>query len=408
MTRHYFVDLFAGCGGLSRGLEQAGFMPAYVNELNNDALETYLVNRESTYPLLREKYHSNDIRDLTDRRLDMLVDSFQEDYGIGKGDLDLVAGGPPCQGFSMIGHRRSFDVQKVQLPYNHLYLDMVRVLRRLRPRMFLFENVGGMVSGRWTKKGNTGEIWEDVLKKFHTLPYTIKSSLLRAKSYGVPQNRPRIVMVGLRNDINPDSIPEGPVGGGLLPPPHGNAPDPVDLLGDLMDPEYSSGGQTARYLCRPLTGIQRELRAGLKRGDVLTEQEYSRHSDRILSKFRHMIANHGEIPQEYRTKKFYQKVLPKRWGSDGPNLTITSNPVDFVHYEQPRHLTVREYARFQTFPDTYIFRGKRHTGGRRRAGDPEKGIWDREVPKYTQIGNAVPVRLARAVGKHIRRIMRAA
>lgn len=407
MQRRYFVDLFAGCGGLSLGLERAGFMPAYVNEVNADALETYLVNRDDTNPLLRKKHHGNDILHLNGPRLDRLAGSLMEDYGIGNGDLDMVTGGPPCQGYSVIGHRRSFYVQKAQLPYNHLYRDMVRVIGRLRPRMFLFENVGGLLGSRWTMEGNTGEIWEDVLRSFCELPYTVRWDLLRAKEYGVPQNRPRVMMVGLRNDIRADDILGGEVADGMLPAPGGGAPDPVDMLSDLVDVGYDVG-RTEKYLHRPRTAIQLELRNGLRRGDKLTEQEYPRHSERVRAKFTHMIAHGGEIPPEYRTKKFYQKVLPERWPERGPNITIASNPVDFVHYVQPRHLTVREWARFQTFPDTYVFRGKRHTGGRRRAGDPDRGIWDREVPKYTQIGNAVPVRLAEAVGRHLHRLLEAA
>jgi DNA (cytosine-5)-methyltransferase 1 len=118
-----------------------------------------------------------------------------------------------------------------------------------------------------------------------------------------------------------------------------------------------------------------------------------------------MINHNGEIPPRYRTKKFAQRVLPLRWPSSGPNITTTSLPDDFVHFSQPRTLTVREWARLQTFPDWYEFRGPRTTGGRRRAGDPNQGIWERDVPRYTQIGNAVPVMLAKAVGDHIMKIL---
>jgi DNA (cytosine-5)-methyltransferase 1 len=93
-------------------------------------------------------------------------------------------------------------------------------------------------------------------------------------------------------------------------------------------------------------------------------------------------------------------VIPREWGPGGPNITATSLADDYVHFEQPRSLTVREWARLQTFPDWYQFCGPRTTGGLRRAGAPTEGIWDREVPKYTQIGNAVPVKLAHEVGKH--------
>ena len=108
-----------------------------------------------------------------------------------------------------------------------------------------------------------------------------------------------------------------------------------------------------------------------------------------------------DLPSKWRTKKFAQRVLPPRW-SDEPNITATSLPDDYVHYKQPRILTVREWARLQTFPDWYDFRGPRTTGGRRRAGNPDAGIWDRDVPRYTQIGNAVPVLLAKKIGEHLR------
>ena len=110
----------------------------------------------------------------------------------------------------------------------------------------------------------------------------------------------------------------------------------------------------------------------------------------------------GKIPKKYENKKFAQRVIPKKWDEKGPSITVTSMPDDFIHFNQARSLTVREYARIQTFPDWYQFCGKRTTGGIRRAGDPTKGIHFREVPKYTQIGNAVPVNMAREIGRFFR------
>jgi DNA (cytosine-5)-methyltransferase 1 len=118
-----------------------------------------------------------------------------------------------------------------------------------------------------------------------------------------------------------------------------------------------------------------------------------------------MLDHGGDIPSELRTKKFAQRVLPRRWDKSGPSITATSLADDYVHYSQPRTLTVREWARLQTFPDWYRFAGSRTTGGRRRAGDPSIGDWSRDVPKYTQIGNAVPVLLAKAVGEHLRDLL---
>ncbi len=412
-----FVDLFAGCGGLSLGLEQAGFFPVYVNELNDDARETYLINREHLNPLLR-KHSSADIKELVldSRKLRKMIKDLRDDYGIDcdKGELDAVVGGPPCQGFSGIGHRRSFSVDREQLPSNHLYQDMAFVIRKLQPKLFLFENVRGLLNARWTKEGAKGEIWKEVLSTFRGIPgYDVDFSLIFAKDYGVPQNRPRVLLVGIRKDLEVKlRLGRGAVERGLLPEPSGKYPDLEDLLGDLVDDSCRVGGVTTRYPAPARTAIQRELRLDPRTGKrfgaggLLTEQQYSNHSPAIVSKFKYMQRHNGEIPESMRTKKFAQRLLPPKWGASGPSITAASLADDYVHYSQPRVLTVREWARLQTFPDWYRFAGKRTTGGIRRAGNPREGLHDREVPKYTQIGNAVPVRLARAIGEHFVKLLR--
>ena len=166
---NYFVDLFAGCGGLSLGLENTGFFPAYVNELDPDAMESYLKNRDDKFPLLRKKYNSFDIQEnLTVKKnaLGELVSGFEKDYGIKKGELDLVVGGPPCQGYSALGMRRAFVVDKKDIPSNYLYKDMIKVISTLEPKAFVFENVAGLMRGRWTPDGKPGEIWKDVEMAF--------------------------------------------------------------------------------------------------------------------------------------------------------------------------------------------------------------------------------------------------
>ena len=407
MAAKPFVDLFAGAGGLSLGLEQAGFAPVHVNEVNADSLETYLMNRDAGHPLLRERQNSVDIRRTTQKPdgIRRLAAGLRDDYGIVSGDLDLVAGGPPCQGYSTIGNRRTFDVQREDLPYNHLYRDMADVIRGLRPRAFLFENVAGLLSGRWTRGGRRGEIWSDVRSAFGALEYRIGWGLLLSSDYGVPQNRPRVIMVGMREDLSDAS---GLSDDGLLPKPSGTAPpDPPDVISDLADPDYAGKESTDEYPAGPSTPIQREFRED-GGGPVLTEHVYTKHRDRIVDRFSYMIGHGGRRRAGDSTKKFHQRVLPERWPESGPNMTFTTNPCDFVHYCQPRQLTVREYARFQTFPDSYAFHGNASVGGRRRAGDPDKEVWDRAAPKYTQIGNAVPVRLARAIGGHLSGLLDAA
>lgn len=445
ITRMYSViDLFAGCGGLSLGLEHSGFTPVFVNELHQDALDTYLSNR--FHKLGGEPFssnnalHCNDVAELDSVRLDRLEADlrniselhFARETGASAASgcgtsLDLIAGGPPCQGYSGIGHRRSYAVEKVDIPSNRLYARMAATIAHLRPRIFLFENVRGLLNARWTAGG--ARIFPDVLSTFRAIEgYTVRWSLVHAKDYGVPQNRPRVLLVGIRNDVlgscntaDPKLDDEDAVKCGFLPAgKKGSAPDLSDLLGDLVDPTIArvlrSGSfapgplETSKYPKSATTTIQKSLRRlplslPAKNAAGLTDQVYSKHAPDVVAKFDHMLKNNGEIPTKFMTKKFSQRVLPKHWAESGPTITATSLPDDYVHFSQPRILTVREWARLQLFPDWYRFKGKRTTGGLRRAGNPQAGIFDREVPKYTQIGNAVPVGLAQHVGRHLRKIL---
>ena len=430
-------DLFAGCGGLSTGLEFAGFFPLLVCELDDHARESFIINRSkkiagNSFSDLKD-LHFDDVYSLADKKLqdtiiylNELLNCSGKDYEAL--DLDLVCGGPPCQGYSGIGHRRSYSVEKKDIPSNRLYEPMAKIVEQTRPKIFLFENVKGILSGKWSKDGESGEIWASVLNRFKSIPdYTVKWNLVHAKNYGVPQNRPRVLMIGVRNDIaksaNLDltTSSDDAIKSGFLPEPNpSDTPDLIDLLSDLVDPaiktnllsqEFPKDFSTRRYLTHPKTKIQSWLRTRpdgsiIKLGDPLFEQEYSRHSAQVVEKFYYMICNGGQIPAHMKTKKFAQRLLPKTWDSQrGASITATSLPDDYVHFNQPRILTVREWARLQTFPDWYQFAGKRTTGGIRRAGNPLEGNFTREVPKYTQIGNAVPVRLAEKVGSHLNSIL---
>jgi DNA (cytosine-5)-methyltransferase 1 len=414
------IDLFAGCGGLSLGLEQAGFRTLAFSELNKSAAETYRINRADDPPL-----GYSDVSDMLVRgRLPSLLRRWKTE-GIER--VDLVAGGPPCQGYSAIGHRRSYAVERHELPSNHLYKQMVTVIRRVQPRIFLFENVRGIMNGRWTRDGEPGQIWRDVLKAFQSIKgYHVRWALVRAANYGVPQNRPRVLIVGFHDDIGwqpQRSVGEDAdaVAAGMLPFGWKPLPSIEDALGDLeheeigpvleRDKRLRSELVTKKYPREPQSVFQFEMRTArhaleYEPGAVhLTQHEYSRHSSKIIEKFKKLLDCDGELPEDspHRTRKFAQRVLPRSWHPKiGPNITVTSLPDDFVHYSQPRILTVREWARLQTFPDWYDFAGPRTTGGLRRAGKPTEGVYDREVPRYTQIGNAVPVRLAEAIGHHFR------
>lgn len=409
------IDLFAGCGGLSLGLEQAGFKPLLFSEISPSAADTYQANRSDAGII-----HVPDIHDLTDTKLTKLKANWKSTRGIT--DIDLVCGGPPCQGYSGIGHRRTFKLAKNEIPSNQLYKEMVRVIRAIRPKAFLFENVRGLLNARWTPEGKSGEIFRAVLAEFRSLSkYRIHWSLLHAKDYGVPQNRPRVIMVGLRDDVLPSWVQrrlfelshERPdaVEQKFLPGSSGTPPMLPELLSDLEDPHYENKTSNTAYLSDPANDFQAMFRTTrdkvlLGRGADLTGHVYSSHADYIRKKFQHMIDHGGAIPAQFKTKKFAQRVFPEKWGPGGPNITATSLPDDYVHYKEARSPTVREWARLQTFPDWYVFKGPRTTGGRRRAGDPGIGDWSREVPQYTQIGNAVPVLLARKIGEHLAGILR--
>ena len=139
------VDLFAGCGGLSRGLEWAGFDCIAFNEINRDAADTFAVNFPKSIRL------DGDIRTaVSNDTIDSVILP-----NAGSDGVDLVTGGPPCQGFSGIGHRRSYSIEKDEIPTNHLFREMVRVIERIQPKFFLFENVQGLLPARWFNDGNS-------------------------------------------------------------------------------------------------------------------------------------------------------------------------------------------------------------------------------------------------------------
>ncbi|MCY4462317.1 MAG: DNA cytosine methyltransferase [Albidovulum sp.] len=438
------IDLFAGCGGLSLGFECAGFTPVFVNELDKDAMTTYLQNRRHMLGGLafaeNEALRCYDIQNLKGGRLDALISDLQNipeanfipydtaNAGAGGGSsLDVLAGGPPCQGFSGIGIRRSYPVDRKEIPSNRLFSRMAQVIKRLRPRIFLFENVRGLLNAKWTRYGDEF-VFQEVKAEFDKIPgYEVRWSLVFAKNYGVPQNRPRVLLVGIRKDLvaasallDPANDPEDAVACRFLPTGKAGAfPHLSDLLGDLIDPktvevlrsgDFPSGAfETTSYPKSARTAIQKRFRRpppwNLTGRTKLTEQQYSKHSRAVVEKFDYMISNNGEIPERFKTKKFSQRVLKAKWGNEEPNFTAACLADDYVHYAQPRSLTVREWARIQMFPDWYRFAGKRTTGGLRRAGNPRERLFDREVPKYTQIGNAVPVGLAEAVAEHFKMLL---
>ena len=347
-----------------------------------------------------------------------------------KGGLDFLCGGPPCQGYSGIGHRRTHKLEKKDIPTNHLFHEMIRVIKALKPKVFLFENVEGILSGKWSTEGTRGEIFRDVWEGFSSIRgYTSQPTLLHAYAFGVPQNRPRVMIMGIRNDVlknsNVKPTPFNPENrafsfasqlrnnGGFFPSwdeDEINAPDLIDVLSDLDFEGWSS--ESPFYQKEPVTDFQRFMREGNHEDEngreLLTDHQFSNHNKQVRERFQYMLENNitkkTDLPLHMQTRKFNQKPLPSRWEKN-PTMTVTSLPDDYVHYSNPRTFSVREWARMQTFPDKHIFSGPRTTGGHRRAGNPSLGNWTRDVPKYTQIGNAVPPLLGKAIGERVKEII---
>lgn len=448
-----FVDLFAGCGGLSLGLEQVGFAPIAFSEISEDAADTYLYNRPKNWGLA-----DNWFRDT--KELAKNADRILKSAGLKVGEVDLVCGGPPCQGYSSYGRRRSYKVNRQDIPSNYLYRDMADTIAAMQPKVFLFENVKGLLVARWLDHvngaGKPREVFDDVLQAFVDLGnYTIAWKVLRCADFGVPQNRPRVIILGFRKDVaetlyqegflrsrspdhdalslaqtrNPGDFPDEEVHGeNFFPEGNITPPSPREALGDLVDynwrsllrkfddnkdrgklctarrPRDSSSAFQIEMATPPPRKIDPDpLRTKMLRGcagDPISNHDYSAHREATIERFK-AILEHGRPTEEFVNKKFSQRSLPREWPAGGPHVTITSMPDDLIHYSQPRSLTVRECARLQTFPDWYVFRGKRTTGGTRRAGNPKENNFEREVPQFTQVGNAVPPRLAFALGKHL-------
>lgn len=455
------IDLFAGCGGLSLGLERAGFRPLLFCELSDHAAETYTHNNPGVPRFKDAVKLAEDLRKKAEDKPISLQSADGQNVEIVPRDIDLVCGGPPCQGYSRIGHRRTHKLQKNEIPSNHLFKSMVKIIAATRPKVFLFENVSGILSGKWTSQGKEGEIFKNVLlgargfgglmvdeerpkgveRRMAADCYVVRWLEIKSYDYGVPQNRPRVLVVGVRDDVAGEEIPRlgsharcvedlRDNSNRLIPPPQGRySHTPAQILSDLAGlprskPDKSSAFEYSRVRDKGRSAeMEDELRdwylatrdrwmagvgADLKDLPFLANQEYSKHSERVVERFK-LIRGQGLTMAQLNkigkgTKKFSQRALS--WTSaSGPNITVTSLPDDLVHFSEDRILTVREWARLQTFPDWFVFKGPRTTGGSRRAGDPSKGNWHRDVPQYTQIGNAVPVALAYALGAHFRTLL---
>jgi DNA (cytosine-5)-methyltransferase 1 len=361
------MELFAGAGGLMLGMEAAGFKTLVANEVHPDPSKTLRRNFPDV-PVV-----TGSIRDLTS------ADLF-EAAGLNgtRPEVDLVAGGPPCQGFSTAGLKDPVD------PRNTLIGDFVRIVEEVQPRFFLLENVTGL------RTLHDGRLFENVLTELNRLGYTFHHRVLHAADFGVPQMRQRLFVLGARDEAPPEfpeptHRPQGDVT--LLTEDLPTYVTCGDALGDM--PVVEPGKICVRYWGPPHTGYQERMREG---SDRLYNHQASRHKPETMAYYA-LVPPGGtwlDIPIELRKRK--QGI--QRWPLDGIARTVTSEPTDFLHPLSDRIPTIRELARIQSFPDRFEFLGQRTTGNRmRRLG---------YCAQSQQVGNAVPPLLAEAVGGAIR------
>lgn len=364
------IDLFAGCGGLSLGFEMAGFNIPLAVEKDAWAAETYAHNHSHT------KVVTQDITQIFD--FNQLLDPTTM--------IDGIIGGPPCQGFSLSGNRDKND------PRNSLFMEFVRFVKHYKPKFFVMENVSGILS--MTTK--SGELVKNVIiEEYDNAGYNMEIFQLNAAEFGVPQSRIRVFFIGLRKDIVYSKQALEPHG--FL---FGNEQITIrDAIMDLPQIQANDGNEESSYDTEPTTEYQIWARGNCS---VLHNHVAMRHTPRLIERFSHIGFGESvaDVAEEYQQRqrgdasKISGKVYSQnnmRPFPDKPSPTIPASfQSNFIHPYLNRNYTAREGARLQSFPDHYVFFGKRTTMS-----------WEKNLSQYQQIGNAVPPLLAKAIAEKL-------
>lgn len=380
------IDLFAGAGGLSEGLRQAGFTPIFANEISPAHSLTLKENHSETEVV------TDDVKSLDPIKI-------RKSLNLKKGELDLLAGGPPCQGFSVNAPVRSTEDKR-----NHLFLDYLRFVEAFEPKTVLIENVPGMVSFE------KGETVRSILKSLNTLGYKAAVRILFAAHYGVPQMRWRTIFIGTKEDVDPSlmfPIPnhyaEGRanfttkyLGRSLIldQKTFKNLPKNItvaDALSDLPEIPNGGGSDIMNYTSKPLSAYQKNIRTG---SDILYNHVAAGLGKANLERIPHIPPGGSwrDIPFNLLPegmKRARRSDHTKRYGRlhpEGIGSTILTKCDPhwgtYIHPEQDRIISVREAARIQSFPDKFRFLGAL-------------------ADQYEQVGNAVPPIFAKALGEAI-------
>ena len=369
------IDLFCGAGGLSLGFTQEGFITSLANDIQDCCVDTYAHNHPETP---RDHIVLGDINDVVNNLEELLADR----------KVDVVVGGPPCQGFSMANRQRLIDD-----PRNHLYKSYVEVVKKVNPKFFVMENVKGMLS-----------VAEQVKGDFVNIGYTVECHILNAKDYGVPQNRERLIYIGNRIGIDNESIFKEIFALSQNIPEH-TLGDALFGLRELQASRVRNSTEEGSPEC----GYKIEKNLETDANEYITYINQGR----IIN----TVANHKARYNNDRDIEIYGRMEPGD-RSDDPKIadimpyarrndifkdkyfklengkvckTITAHmKFDcnmYIHPNQARGLTPREAARVQSFPDDYFFRGA-------------------YTKTYMQIGNSVPPLLGRAIAQVIKKYMK--
>ncbi len=340
------IDLFCGCGGLSYGFEKAGYHILLGIDNDARALETFELNHHGSKSIcgdITEVTYEDDIKPL-----------------IGGEVIDVIIGGPPCQGMSLSGPRKFDD------PRNKLYLTYIRLVEEIKPEAFVIENVPGLV-GLFG-----GQIKDNILQRFKDMGYDIQYKILCAADYGVPQNRRRVVFVGIKN------------GHFIYPETTGEKISCSMALSDLPALENELGNEDMPYLTEPQNDYQKLMR---KKSSRVKNHIAAAHSDKV-KKIISLVpdgGNYKDLPEEYvHSRNFH--VAWTRFASDKPAPTIDTGHRHHFHYQYNRVPTVRECARLQSFPDDFVFLGNK-------------------TQQFRQVGNAVPPLMAQCIAEQLKKLL---
>ena len=341
------IDLFSGVGGLSLGFEMAGFKAVIANEYDASIAESYVKNRPHVKMIV------NDITQLP----------IQETFSEYRGKIDLIVGGPPCQGFSQKGQRKSINDER-----NFLFRYYYEVVALVKPKYFVMENVPNLLTTE------DGYFKKEIESLFESIGYKIVADVLNASDFGVPQNRKRAVIIGRLGDY--------PLN---MPKPKTRKVTIWDAISDLAYLESGEGAEVQEYRYAPQSEYQRVLRDG---SILLHNHVATKHSELALERLRLIPPNKGRevLPPEHLTKSIYSGTW-SRMLKDDISVTITTrfdtpSSGRFTHPFLNRAITVREAARIQSFPDTFVFHGNK-------------------TSQMKQVGNAVPPLLAKAIAEVI-------